>query len=354
MNVYEVAGVDVSAYNTRTDMQLVRWFSSMIALIYPVDVIAVLVLFFYAVEGYVVGVIGSTLDLGSFVFSFLLAMKFYGVVGKLLQSYFSLPVGFANALGFFIVAFLTEIILHILFRRVLGKIHFSFVHNAVYKKTERYFGIIPGIISGVLLLSFLFSLVVSLPSSPFLKKQIIDSHIGSYLVTKTVAFDKKFNAIFGGAVHETLNFLTVEPRSGERVTLNFQVANGKVDGQAEQEMLQVLNKERTSRGLVALVSDTALREVARAYSEDMFRRGYFSHDNPEGEDPFDRMDKAGIVYGFAGENLALAPSTSLAMEGLMNSKGHRENILRPEFRKIGIGVIDGGIYGKMYTQEFTD
>jgi len=42
------------------------------------------------------------------------------------------------------------------------------------------------------------------------------------------------------------------------------------------------------------------------------------------------------------------------MQGLMNSPGHRANILNPNFHKIGIGVIDGGIYGKMYTQEFTN
>ena len=66
------------------------------------------------------------------------------------------------------------------------------------------------------------------------------------------------------------------------------------------------------------------------------------------------MQKAGINYQYAGENLALAPSTSLAMQGLMNSPGHRANILSPNFHKVGIGVIDGGIYGEMYTQDFTN
>ncbi len=66
------------------------------------------------------------------------------------------------------------------------------------------------------------------------------------------------------------------------------------------------------------------------------------------------MDADSITYGYAGENLALAPSTELAMQGLMNSPGHRKNILSPNFTKVGIGVMDGGIYGKMFTQEFTD
>jgi uncharacterized protein YkwD len=55
-----------------------------------------------------------------------------------------------------------------------------------------------------------------------------------------------------------------------------------------------------------------------------------------------------------GENLALAPSVDLAHIGLMNSPSHRENILDPNFKRIGIGIIDADPYGKMITQVFTD
>ena len=86
----------------------------------------------------------------------------------------------------------------------------------------------------------------------------------------------------------------------------------------------------------------------------MLQRGYFSHYSPEGFSPFDRMDKAGILYDAAGENLALSPNTDIAMQGLLNSPGHRANILSVSFGRIGIGVIDGGIYGEMFCQEFKD
>jgi uncharacterized protein YkwD len=56
----------------------------------------------------------------------------------------------------------------------------------------------------------------------------------------------------------------------------------------------------------------------------------------------------------AGENLAYAPSVAIAHEGLMNSPGHRENILRASFNKLGVGVIDAGVNGKMFCQEFTN
>ncbi len=70
--------------------------------------------------------------------------------------------------------------------------------------------------------------------------------------------------------------------------------------------------------------------------------------------PADRLDKQSIPYLIMGENLAYAPTESIAHTGLMNSPGHRANILSPEFGQVGLGVIDAGIYGKMFVQEFTN
>jgi uncharacterized protein YkwD len=55
-----------------------------------------------------------------------------------------------------------------------------------------------------------------------------------------------------------------------------------------------------------------------------------------------------------GENLAYAPNLELAHTGLMNSEGHRANILSPDFNKVGIGIEDGGVYGLMVTQVFSN
>ena len=86
----------------------------------------------------------------------------------------------------------------------------------------------------------------------------------------------------------------------------------------------------------------------------MLARGYFSHYTPEGLSPFDRMNQAHISFTYAGENLAFSANVQLAMQGLMNSPGHKANILSSHYHKIGIGVIDAGIYGEMFDQEFTD
>lgn len=120
---------------------------------------------------------------------------------------------------------------------------------------------------------------------------------------------------------------------------------------AEQAMLAAINRERRDRGLGPLGWCESCAEVARAHSRDMYRGGYFSHEDLDGNGPFDRMQAAGISYGAAGENLALAPTVEEAHEGLMTSPEHRENILRPSFNEIGIGIYEGP-YGLMFTQLF--
>lgn len=120
---------------------------------------------------------------------------------------------------------------------------------------------------------------------------------------------------------------------------------------AERAMLEAVNRERRERGLAPLAWCRSCAEVARAHSKDMYRGGYFSHEDLDGNDPFDRMKAARIPYEAAGENLALAPTVDEAHTGLMTSPDHRANILRAEFDEVGIGTYEGP-YGLMFTQVF--
>ena len=73
-------------------------------------------------------------------------------------------------------------------------------------------------------------------------------------------------------------------------------------------------------------------------------------------DAIHRLVEKGLCFPIlsAGENIAYAPTTALANDGLINSPEHRDNILSKDFNKIGVGVIDAGTYGKMFTQDFTN
>ena len=162
--------------------------------------------------------------------------------------------------------------------------------------------------------------------------------------------------MFFSIINETLTFITISPDASpdDFVELGYLVRDGVVDEGAETAMFTLLNRERKRHGLQPLALSFELRDLSRAYATEMFEQGFFSHYSPAGESPFDRMQESGIGFLAAGENLALAPNVTLAHEGLMNSPGHRANILSAEFGKVGIGVIDGGIYGQMYVQEFTN
>ncbi|WZL74161.1 CAP domain-containing protein [Clostridiaceae bacterium 35-E11] len=120
----------------------------------------------------------------------------------------------------------------------------------------------------------------------------------------------------------------------------------------EEEMLRLLNGERTKNGLNPLKADMEITKVARLKSQDMIDKNYFSHNSPTYGSPFDMLKKFGVSYIYAGENLAGNPSVQNAHESLMNSEGHRKNILNPNFTHIGIGIKEGSKYGKMCTQMF--
>jgi len=151
-----------------------------------------------------------------------------------------------------------------------------------------------------------------------------------------------------------MNGLTVQPSSHKTIQLHFTYNNPKTRPFLEAKMLEMINEERAKEGLKLLQADPEMAAVARAHSKDMFARGYFAHNNPDGQDPFDRMEAAKVKFRTAGENLALAQTLEIAHTNLMNSPGHRANIMNPAFGRVGIGVLDGGFYGLMISQEFRD
>jgi len=116
----------------------------------------------------------------------------------------------------------------------------------------------------------------------------------------------------------------------------------------EQRVFELVNIERTSRGLQALAWHDGLAAVARAHSADMANRDFFNHICPSGTLPWDRMRAAGIHFGVAAENIAMGHRTpEEVISAWMDSQGHRENILHPGLRHLGVGF-----YNYRWTQKF--
>jgi uncharacterized protein YkwD len=151
----------------------------------------------------------------------------------------------------------------------------------------------------------------------------------------------------------------------------------------ESKIHDLINLERRDRSLGNLDHDSILAETARYHSQDMASNDYFSHDNLEGQSPTDRGNLVGYqcrkdyesyyteglaenlfqgyLYGSETRRAGIIVSkdyhsldelAELVVEGWMNSLGHRENILTPEFDSQGVGIAVGNGESVYVTQDF--
>jgi uncharacterized protein YkwD len=314
-----------------------------------VDVLLVLVVCLAVWQGWRRGFLLGMLDLASWAGSILFALRFYQPVARWIgprvdfwDEAWDMPVAFllTAALAFLVV----QLVGHAILKRVPERAHEHGVN--------RLFGMLPGLVSGFISAAVLAALMLAAPLPEAARESARASGLANSLASYTELAEEVLGPVFNPAIQQTLNRLTIHPDSNERVELGYKVSGTKPRPDLEAQMLELVNREREAAGLKPLAPDPELTEVARAHSTDMFERGYFAHVSPEGLSPFDRMKDAGVTFRTAGENLALAPTLQLAHTGLMNSPGHRANILRPEFGRLGIGIMDGGYRGIMVSQEF--
>lgn len=114
-----------------------------------------------------------------------------------------------------------------------------------------------------------------------------------------------------------------------------------------EKVAEKVNLVRQEDGLEALRVNKTLQAAAQAKAEDMAMRGYFSHNAPNGQTPWDFMENAGYEFSYAGENLAVDFfDVNAVTEAWMQSDGHRENILNVDFTETGIGMASGIYNGR--------
>ena len=315
----------------------------------PIDILLVIVILLSVLNGYRRGFINGVLDLTGWVLSLLAGLRYYQPLARWLGPRVDLwSEVWDQPIAFVLIAVFVGVLVHVigygLMRRLPEDIH--------ERRANQVLGIIPGFANGLIIVAILSALLLAIPLSEGLSERTRDSALVNRLAVYAERLEGALRPVFGEAIARSLNLLTIRPDSDERVTLPFKVESSRPRPDLEKQMLDLVNQERRAAGLNALEPDPELTEVARKHSADMFARGYFAHDTPEGLSPFDRMREANVRFITAGENLALAPTIPVAHTGLMNSPGHRANILRPQFGRLGIGVMDGGMRGLMVSQEF--
>lgn len=313
--------------------------------------IAIIFIFVLALwAGWYRGFILGSLDLLGWLGSFILSFMFYPHAARVLEDWFPNLGAWLLPTAFLSVLLITRILISITIRLLTRNIS----DNAHRSSINRLLGLIPGAINGWIFAVVLSALMLALPLKDSITEETRKSELAGRLAMQSEWANKKLAPVFDEAVRQTMNSLTVHPSSNETVDLHFTYNNAQVRPFLEIQMLEMVNKERAKHNLPLLKADPEMTKVARTHSRDMFSRGYFAHLNPDGKNPFDRMRESNITFMAAGENLALAQTVEIAHTNLMNSPGHRANILNPAFGRLGIGILDGGFYGLMISQEFRD
>jgi len=145
---------------------------------------------------------------------------------------------------------------------------------------------------------------------------------------------------------------TGNPENKEPTGSTGSVQEGTMDNhlsEFEQQVLDLVNQERSKAGLGSLSRSGELSNVAMVKAQDMYNNNYFDHNSPTHGSPFDMLKEFGITFNTAGENIAKGQTTpTQVMKDWMNSPGHRANILNNNYTHIGIAF-----YNNTWVQEFT-
>ena len=302
--------------------------------------------------GYRSGFIATTYGLATWIVSFAAAVLFQAQAAELVAR-FGLSPAIARPIGFIVVLVLVEALFSIAGFFALTPIVRAVHRVRPIEKADRVLGIFPAGARALFVLGIILAALVASPISSDYKATIESSRLARGLIDQISVLQPTLARLSGQIGGESVPLFVTRLGEDQREPLDLpDDLSLSADATAERQMLDLVNEERTSLGLRALIWDDRLLPVARQHSEEMFRLKYFAHQSPVSGTPFDRLKTAGITYSRAGENLAYAQSVSVAHRGLMQSPGHRENILRPEFTHIAIGVISAGPYGRMFTQLF--
>jgi uncharacterized protein YkwD len=313
-----------------------------------IDLLLLLVVFMAIWSCILRGFILSAAELLSWMGSLILAFLSNKSLTAFLEKIFPAVGVWSAPLSFLVSAIVVKLVLD----QILDTIILLLPQGVHRHMLNKVLGVVPGAINGLLWATFLSAFLLLLPVGNGIADSVQESRLSPPLLSEATWAGRQFSAVFAEALNHSLRSRSVKVGEEEAVKLPFTVRKPQVRADLEQRMLALVNMERKRSGLKILAADPEMTAVARKHSVDMFGRGYFSHITPDGLSPFDRMERQGVGYLTAGENLALAQTLTLAHDGLMKSPGHRANILNPAFGRLGIGILDGGIYGLMVTQNF--
>jgi uncharacterized protein YkwD/uncharacterized membrane protein required for colicin V production len=316
----------------------------------PVDLGVLAIVVLAAWYGFRAGFVNSVYGLASWILAIAAGFAFQGPAARAIEAVTALPQPVVATVGFVAVIIAVEALFSLIgylsIRPLAG-----IVRRGRLGAADRALGTIPAAIRSVLVVAIVVLAIAALPLDSGIKAAVETSRTGRIVNDRVAEYQPQISALTAQLGGSPLLVTKIGEDETEQLTLPDDLEL-VADPVAERQLFELVNEERVQRGGSPLAWDDRLVPVARAHSEEMFELKYFSHDSPVTGSPFDRLRAGRVTYSRAGENLAYAQSVAVAHRGLMDSAGHRENILRPEFTRVGIGVINAGPYGRMFTQIF--
>lgn len=314
----------------------------------PVDLLLAAIVLLGALAGWARGFVLSAMGLLTLAAGLAAAFVGYRPVSAWVQELLPALGVWVAPLSFALLFLLVQLVVGSLLHRLALALPRALHGHGI----NRFLGLLPGLANGALHAVVAALLLLTLPLGERIGGWAQQGVLAPRFAAPAEWVEARLAPVFEPAVQRTLQALVVKPESRTSIPLRFRVAQAAPRPDLEARMLQLVNAEREAAGMQPVQPDAQLTQVARAHSRDMLARGYFSHYSPEGDDLQDRLRRSRVGYLRAGENLALAPTLHSAHAGLMNSPGHRANILRPQFGRLGIGILDAGVHGLMVTQAY--
>ncbi len=307
-----------------------------------------------AVRGWIRGFVREVMDLLGLVIGILAGIRFSEAAGRFIESWSGIGPGTARVVGGIVIMIGVGLALALV-ANWLGKV----MRLPGLNLTNRLGGGALAFGWGWMLATILISVASVVPLPDEWQAQFDESTLVSILIDEEQPAQQAIRGVTGDrTLQAALNFEQL--LGGERVVLDPEAsyAIDPVDSEeverdraAEQELFELVNRARLEAGLDVLDWHERLSDVAEEYARRMATEGFFSHVAPDGSTLGSRVAEGGVPYRIVGENLALAVTVPIAHDGLMESPGHRANILHEEFSSVGIGIVETP-YGLIAVQVF--
>ncbi len=320
-----------------------------------VDAVIVVLFLLLALRGWSRGFVREGLDVVGLVVGVVLAFRLGPVVGTVIAAMSGISGDAARLVGGLIVFVSVGVAVAVAVHFIEQRANLPALNVA-----NRVAGAGLALLWGVILATVALSLAVILPMPSAVSNALEGSAVTRVLTDPAGTPQTVFRGLAGNRIVESL--INLQRAVGERMlvvegdeVITFPAADPSelnIDTAAASEVYDLVNRARVDSGVDPLAWSPALCLVGEDHAVEMYVEGYFSHVSPTTGSVADRVREAGITYRVVGENLALAATPDAVYEGFIDSPGHRVNMLRTEYRRVGVAVVSGPL-GLMTAVVFT-